>query len=100
MFKQDAYDSFLVQNGVVGFYEDPITLRSGGLSYWYANFRALLSDVKLADQAGQFIYDFSRDNKGLPTNFFPVPEGPKEFTSAANRLLLKSKRARGFERPI
>jgi len=89
MFDQKAYDEFLIKNGVVGFYEDPITLRSGGLSYWYANFRALLVDVRLADRAGQFIYDFSIDNGLKPTNFFAVPEGPREFAGTANRLLLK-----------
>lgn len=86
-FNRETYDKFLVENGVVGFYEDPITLRSGGLSYWYANFRALLSDLNKVDKAAEFIYDFTRENNLNPTNFFAVPEGPREFASSANRIL-------------
>lgn len=86
-FNREAYDIFLVKNSVVGFYEDPITLRSGGLSFWYANFRALLDDLNKVDKAAEFIYDFVRQNNLNPTNFFAVPEGPREFASSANRIL-------------
>ena len=86
-FDRQAYDLFLVENGVVGFYEDPITLRSGGLSYWYANFRTLLTDLTKAEKAGEFVYDFTSEHGLKPTNFFAVPEGPREFASSANRIL-------------
>ncbi len=89
VFDQQAYGEFLVSNHVVGLLEDPITLRSGGLSYWYANFRALLSDLRRVDTAAEFIYEFTKDQGVRPTNFFAVPEGPKEFASAANRLRSK-----------
>lgn len=86
-FNREAYDLFLVENGVVGFYEDPITLRSGGLSYWYANFRALLTDLTKTDKVAEFVYDFTTEHGLKPTNFFAVPEGPREFASSANRIL-------------
>ncbi|MBS3053425.1 MAG: hypothetical protein J4469_02880 [Candidatus Aenigmarchaeota archaeon] len=87
VFDQQAYGEFLVSNRVVGLLEDPIVLRSGGLSYWYANFRTLLGDLRNVDRAAGFIYDFLEDRKVKPTNAFAVPEGPKEFASAVNRLL-------------
>ena len=86
-FNQGAYDAFLVQNKVVGLLEDPITLRSGGRSYWYANFRTLLRDYSTVEQAAQFIYDFTTGLGLEPTNFFGVPEGPREFAGGCNRIL-------------
>lgn len=89
-FNQDAYDSFLVREKVAGPLPTPITLRSGGKSYWYANFRTLLNDVEKVDTAAQFVYDFVSDHDLVPTNFFAVPEGPREFASSANRILRAS----------
>jgi len=86
-FNLDNYNQFLVENGVVGFYEDPIRLRSGGLTFWYANFRALLKDSDVTDEAAECVYNFVADRGLKPTNFFAVPEGPREFASGANRIL-------------
>ena len=86
-FNQASYDAFLVGNGVVGLLEDPITLRSGGLSYWYANFRTLLKDYRIAEEAARFVYDFTEHHSLEPSNFFAVPEGPREFASGCNRIL-------------
>lgn len=88
VFDQDSYDIFLIENGVIGFYEDPVTLRSGRLSYWYANFRTLLTDLTKIDKAAEFIYSFVLQQGVLPTNFFAVPEGAREFVSSLNRILI------------
>ena len=87
MFDQEAYDRFLIENNVVGFYENPIPLKSGRLSSWYVNFRSLLIGYEKVDKAAQFIYDFLRERELKPTNVFAVPEGPREFASAVNRIL-------------
>lgn len=88
-FDRDAYYTSLIGERVVGILEDPLTLRSGGKSYWYANFRAYLRDKRLSQRAAQFIYDFTRDLGLNPTNFLGVPEGPREFASDANDILVE-----------
>lgn len=89
-FNQVAYDTFLVENHVVGFYEDPITLRSGGKSFWYANFRSLLDDLTKVKKTAEFIHEFAKEKLGVSfTNYLAIPEGPREFTSSANRLLFE-----------
>jgi len=86
-FDQDLYNRFLVNNSVIGFYDEPVLLRSGGLTFWYANFRALLADYQAVQKAAEFVDDFIADHMLDPTNFFAVPEGPREFASSLNRLL-------------
>lgn len=86
-FDIESYNEFLVRNNVVGFYEDPITLRSGGKSFWYANFRALLADSRLTEKAAEHIVAFVEQMGLKPTNFFSIPEGPREFDSYADRIL-------------
>jgi orotate phosphoribosyltransferase len=90
-FNQEEWENFLIENGVVGF--EPKTLKSGRTTFWYANFRTLLDDLKKVDKVAEYVYDFcSLQNcclahKIYPTSFFAVPEGPREFSSSLNRLL-------------
>jgi len=90
-FNQEEWENFLIENGVVGF--EPKTLKSGRATFWYANFRTLLDDLKKVDKAAEYVYDFcSLQNYSLahkihPTNWFAVPEGPREFSSSLNRML-------------
>lgn len=86
-FDQNAYDDFLVENGVVGVLEEPITLRSGGLSFWYANFRALLRTTDLSSEAAEYVHRFAKDQEFDFTNVFAVPEGPRRFASYVDDLL-------------
>jgi|GEM_PF-3752675 orotate phosphoribosyltransferase len=74
-FEQKEFNDFIIQNGVVGFYASPVTLKSGRKSHWYVDWRKITEDAYLADRLAEYIirYALSRDIK--PDSFVGVPEG-------------------------
>ena len=74
-FSQAEFNRFVIDNDVIGFFEEPITLKSGRLSHFYVNWRNVTNDVFLMDKLADFIIEFAKD-KGWKVNcFFGVPEG-------------------------
>lgn len=84
MFDQEKFNQFLLEQGVVKFFEEPITLVSGRKSYVYANCRTLLNTVTNIDQVTDFILDFIEDNKLAGDYFFGVPEGATKLADILN----------------
>jgi orotate phosphoribosyltransferase len=74
-FDKEKYLSFILDNRVVGFFDKPITLKSGRTSHWYVNWRTVSSDVFLIDQLSDFLIDFVSDLRLAHDGFFGVPEG-------------------------
>ncbi len=74
-FDKDAFNSFILENNVIGFFEEPITLKSGRLSHFYVNWRNVTNDVYLIDKLADFIIAFVRDMGWSVDCFFGVPEG-------------------------
>jgi len=75
LFKQQEFNKFIIDNRVVGFFDEPITLKSGRKSHWYVNWRTVSSDVFLIDRLSDFLIDFVFDLKLSHDGFFGVPEG-------------------------
>ena len=74
-FEQKEFNKFIIDNDVIGFFGEPVTLASGKTSYWYANYRNLTEDVYLTDRLADYVIAFAKD-KGLhPDCFYGVPEG-------------------------
>ena len=74
-FNQEEYNKFLIENNVIGFFEEPVTLKSGRISNWYVNCRYLLDEVGVIDKLTDFVLAFS-DDKGISADYFyGVPEG-------------------------
>ena len=74
-FDQDAFNRFVLDHHVVGFFEKAITLKSGRTSNWYVNWRSAASDAFLLDQLGDFVVDFI-ETRGLDVDcIYGVPEG-------------------------
>ncbi|MBU0758361.1 MAG: hypothetical protein KKF44_09910 [Nanoarchaeota archaeon] len=85
-FNRDEYDNFLIANNVVGFFEKPITLKSGRISNWYANCRNLQNTVGALDKVSQFILDFV-DDIGIEYDYFyGVPDGITKLGTILNYL--------------
>jgi len=79
MFNQAMFNKFIIENKVVGFFQEPITLKSGRKTNFYANWRTITSDVFLMDQLSDFIIAFVKE-KGLePDCFMGVGEGATKF---------------------
>jgi len=74
-FNQSDFNSFVLDNGIIGFFEKPITLKSGRLSNWYVNWRNVAEDAFLTDKLVDFVLAFAKDNSLDVDCFYGVPEG-------------------------
>ena len=72
-FNQEEFNQFIVDNNVIGFFENPVKLKSGKVSNWYVNWR--INDVFLMDKLSDFVIAFVKDQGLNPDCFFGVPEG-------------------------
>jgi orotate phosphoribosyltransferase len=72
---KDSFINFIIENNIIGFFEEPIILKSSRESYWYVNWRNIAEDVYLIDILTNFIISFVKDLKLDPDCFFGVPEG-------------------------
>lgn len=74
-FNQEEFNNFIIENNVYGFFKEPITLKSGRLSHFYANWRNIVEDVWLTDVLADYLLAFVKD-KGLAIEtFYGVPDG-------------------------
>ena len=69
------FHDFIIKNKVIGFFKEPITLKSGRLSPWYINWRNISANVFLIDKLTDFLISFVNHLKLKPNCFFGVPEG-------------------------
>ncbi len=72
-FNQEEFNRFVTDNNIIGFFKEPITLKSGRKTHWYVNWR--INNMFLIDQLADFMIAFTK-NIGLePDCFYGVPEG-------------------------
>jgi len=74
-FDQAKFNTFIEENGVYGFFKDPITLKSGRKSHFYANWRNVVEDTYLTDKLADFLLKFAVSNNMEVDTFYGVPEG-------------------------
>jgi orotate phosphoribosyltransferase len=75
VWDQDDFNEYVLSNNVIGFFEEPITLKSGRVSNWYVNWRNPAENVRLISQLADYVIEFVL-SKGLePASFYGVPEG-------------------------
>ncbi len=74
-FNQKEFNNFILENNVIGFFQEPITLKSGRVSHFYVNWRDVVSDVFLIDKLTDFIISFTKDLCLELNCFYGVPEG-------------------------
>ncbi|MHA1195459.1 MAG: hypothetical protein ACTSRH_10940 [Promethearchaeota archaeon] len=72
---KEEFSQFILSNNVIGFFETPIKLKSGRLSYYYINWRTISEDVFLLDKLADFIISFTESLNLKPDCFYGVPEG-------------------------
>lgn len=83
-FNQEEYNRFLIENKVIGFFEEPITLKSGRISNWYANCRNLLDRVGVMDRLTDFVLAFADEKSISADYFYGVPEGATKLAVILN----------------
>jgi orotate phosphoribosyltransferase len=87
VFDRDSYDQFLFDAGCVGFFDPPITLKSGRPGHWYVNMRDALKNLELKRQLAQHVYDFCINLGVGPDHFLGVPDGAKPLGEELNNLI-------------
>lgn len=78
-FDRNKFNNFLLDNRVVGFFDKPITLKSGRQSHFYVNWRTVSNDVFLLDKLSDFLIAFTKDAGLSPDAFYGVPEGASKL---------------------
>ena len=76
--KEDFYN-FIIENNVIGFFKEPIRLKSGRLSNWYVNWRNVAADVYLIDKLTDFLLLYIDFLNLKPDCFYGVPEGASKL---------------------
>lgn len=74
-FDKEKYLNFILENDIVGFFDEPVKLSSGKYSNWYVNWRTVAEDVYLIDILSGFVLDYVSDLKLEVDTFFGVGEG-------------------------
>jgi len=75
MFDQEKFNEFVIENKVLGFFDKPITLKSGRKSHWYLNWRTVSNSVRKMDTLTNFIIEkMLVDFKDIDS-VIGVPEG-------------------------
>ncbi len=85
------FADFVLQNEVIGFFDQPITLKSGRQSHFYVNWRRASNDAFLLDTLTDFLADFIEDQELPCETLYGVPEGAtKTAVIAAFKLAKRS----------
>ena len=79
MFDQSEFNQFVVDQGVIGFFDQPIKLKSGRMSNWYVNWRTVAEDAYLLDRLTTFVIEFASQHQMEPTCFYGVAEGASKL---------------------
>ena len=79
MFDQSQFNQFVVDHGVIGFFDKPIQLKSGRVSNWYVNWRTVAEDAYLLDCLTTFVIEFIDQHEIKPTCFYGVAEGASKL---------------------
>lgn len=74
-WKKDDFYNFILKQNVIGFFKEPIKLKSGRYSSWYVNWRNVAEDVRSIDILSDFIIAFVKNLDLKPDCFYGVPEG-------------------------
>jgi orotate phosphoribosyltransferase len=73
--KKDSFYNFIIENDIIGFFKEPLKLKSGRLSYWYVNWRNISEDIFLLDELTDYLISFVEGLGLNPDCFYGVPEG-------------------------
>ena len=84
------FHDFIIENDIIGFFGEPVTLKSGRKSHFYVNWRDATNDAWLLDCLTDYLCDFLRQ---LPFQFdtlYGVPEGATKSAVIASMKLART----------
>ncbi len=88
-----SFADFILKHEVIGFFDQPITLKSGRQSHFYVNWRRATNDAYLLDTLTDFLADFISSKAPDCETLYGVPEGAsKTAVITAMKLAKRSPR--------
>jgi orotate phosphoribosyltransferase len=93
-FSREEFLNFIVENQVVGFFDEPITLKSGRKSHWYVNWRTVTGDAYLTDELADFLIQYLGSKKIKFDTIYGVPDGATKLGVVAQ--MKWAKKQEGF----
>lgn len=85
-----ALERLMIEHGVVGFFEEAITLRSGRQSHWYVNWRKAASDAFILEQVAEIVWQAIQALALQPDCVCGVPEGATKLGLLVQLQLAKA----------
>lgn len=86
-FNRDQFVEFLISNHCIEFYNPPIRLKCGRLSWWDANLQKLYSNIFLKRQLATYVYQFAQTCRLQPDLFLGVPMSAIPLGECVNELI-------------
>lgn len=86
-FNPEKYVNFLISNQCVEFYNTPIQLKCGRLSWWDANLQKLYTNILLKRQLATYVYQFTQNHQLQPDLFLGVPMSAIPLGECVNELI-------------
>lgn len=83
-FDVEKFDHLLLENGVLGFKDPPIKLKSGRQSHYYINCRVLTDTIRMKNILCAYILEHLSDISIDPDYFVGVPEGATKIALGLN----------------
>lgn len=90
-FDQQAFNSFILNENVIGFFPQPIKLVSGRTSYWYVNWRTVMHDAFLLNTISDNLLSFIKAKKIKGTCFYGVPDGTTKLATICQYKYIQSR---------
>jgi orotate phosphoribosyltransferase len=84
-----SFADFILNNEIIGFFDKPLTLKSGRLSHFYVNWRKSTNDAWMLDQLTDFLVTFMREQNIACETLYGVPEGATKTAVIAAMKLAK-----------
>ncbi len=84
-----SFADFILNNDIIGFFEKPLTLKSGRLSHFYVNWRKSTNDAFLLDQLTDYLVQFMSAHKITCETLYGVPEGASKTAIIAAMKLAR-----------
>ena len=89
-FDQQGFNTFVIDQKILGFFPQPIKLVSGRLSSWYVNWRNVSNDVYLIDQLSDYVLSFVQQ-QNIPVDcFYGTPDGATKLAVLCQYKYAKS----------
>ncbi len=89
VYDQERFNDFILEQKVIGFFKEPITLKSGKQSHWYVNWRSVTEDVRATEILAHYILEFVSEIGLMPDCFYGVPEGATKVALLTQYLWAK-----------